>query len=283
MVDSGTAKIMITLLASLTITSILISFFVTSVLGYSVIPFGTVNLGLSSYSTTDNMVNSCNLSSYELTGSWSCNSNGLALVGVGSIKNLNVKIPDSGIYKNTYHYFPNGGKYSIIISETGYGGSFHVNVDSSGLHIPSSPCIGSYCIPDILDSAFYPISGASNQREVYLITEYDLSKNSLKINFNNNEFTIDTNKIPFTYSNDIKYYQGLSFTDGVLITSISNAYIPHSTETNPLVLIASFISNILALIVWNIDSTIFPWELNLALIKTQATGILICLIMILRG
>ena len=83
------------------------------------------------------------------------------------------------------------------------------------------------------------------------------------------------------------YYAGVSSsTSGFTIESMSvGAFSLGNTGDGSGILesLAGFFSVIMTIVLWNVNPQFLPWELNLLFIKTQLAGIVICIIIIIRG
>lgn len=285
-----TPSILMTLIASLMITSALISFFVMAVYGYTPLGFNTLDLGLDSYGSSSDFTSNCSLSSYQYSGSWSCGSNGLSLTGAGSIyypvPTTTQKTIQGGNYKVKYNLHPTvGDNYYIIVSDSNGGAYIHIIVKGDGLHIPSLFNTGFGHIV-IGDAAYIPLAGANTLSDVSIETNYNPVRGDLIIIFNGQTYTVNQGYLPFVPLDSIKTFQGIGSEHGIIIKSMSNNFNPTTSPSSVLdglSMIIGFLYNVIALLVWNIDSAIFPWELNLLFIKTQAIGIFICVIVIIRG
>lgn len=286
----GTAHLMVILITSLMISSTLISFFAMNVYGVKTEVFQPPDLELSSYSSSKDLTTSCNLSDYSYSGNWVCDGTGLKLTGAGQIQTIRGASGTGGHYTNTYHIRNSEGDYYIVIADTNAKEYIHLEVREDGLHIPritGIPFIGYY---EYTDALFIPIQGASTMPDVTIKTDYNTNANlvnapaGLKINFNGQDYTADVDELPILSSNDIISSEGIGGTRGLSISSMSsNFQAVGASSVDALTMIGSFIANILLIIVWNIDASIFPWQLNFLFIKTQCLGIFICLIALVRG
>lgn len=285
-VDSGVSITLMTLLGSLIITSALISFFVSSVYGYAPAQIGTIDLNFNGYSTTTDFTSNCNMSGYQLVGSWNCGSQGLTLSGQGFLlDNIDQsKVPVNGIFQNDYHLLnPNGDNYYVVISQSTIAGqSIDLYVKSDGLYVISHSTIFGLINTDSTIS-YIPLSGANQIQDVLIQTSLDSNTPSLSITFNNQNYVI-TNMGNIDTTN-IQASSGVDADNGITIVSMGNTFGKSSqgAALDSLEMISGFIGNVVLLITWNINPVILPWILNILLIKTQEMGILVCLIVIVRG
>lgn len=273
------AKVMIVLLASLTITSMLTSFFVTSVYGYSIIPFdiSKIDYGFNYNDKESNFQANCSYAEYDTSGTVSCSPLGLYI----SEGYVYIKATDAdnkkGVHTNTYHVIPDGGDYDVMIFQNAMG--IHaLSVRSDGLHLYLSNFMGLIT----RDLMYVPLSSANTQ-EAVITTTYDASTPKTTINFNGQNYELNRDLTPSLGFMGSDYWGGIATNGRLTITSMAKGYSADVNAIDGLKMIIGFFANILALVVWNIDPAILPWEINFMFIKTQALGVFICGLFLARG
>jgi hypothetical protein len=221
---------------SLFLSSLFVSYFNTGFNGDESVEIidieGLINTDIG-FNTQTDLVRDCNLTSYELTGSWSCGASGLDLTGSGTLKTpFNVKNTD-GIYSNSYRILNPQGDYTIIVTDTRYGDYIHIKVNSNGLLIPKTiaiPILGHYenGIAWQVD-----ISGALKP-DVTIKTVYNINTNDLTITYDGVSYVVPPMDIPPNYlaPAEVAWNQGVLSDYSLTIASLSNSFSPVKTETS---------------------------------------------------
>jgi hypothetical protein len=221
---------------SLFFSSLFVSYFASGFTGDNSIEVidieKLINSDIGFNSKTD-LTRTCNLSSYDLIGSWSCGATGLSLNGAGSLRvPFNDRNAD-GIYVNSYRIINPSGEYKIIITDTKYGDYIHLKVLSDGLVIPSTiaiPLIGHY---ETGIAWNVPISNAL-MSDVTIKTTYNINSNELTIVYNGESYIVPPMSIPPNYlaPSEVTNNQGVISDNSLTISSLSNSFTPVKTETS---------------------------------------------------
>jgi hypothetical protein len=140
---------------------------------------------------------------------------------------------------------------------------------------------------------FYPYPNANKLvnpkiKTVYTSVPTPSYPDYLKFYINDNlAFTVTSGTI---YGNlDIlpikQYYGGVhAYSIGTVLSYFKNTVKLSSQGTVDLLSqAATFVSTLLAIVVWNVDPIYLPWELNIIFIKTQLFGLIACAIAYARG
>jgi hypothetical protein len=313
--DASVAYLAAALFFSLMFSSIVLAYF-SGAMGLNI---GIVQVkpltSIESYSSEQNFKGGTyDLGTLSRTGhtEWVYNENvGLILQtlsgDLSSLYILNINPDSSGTVKN--HYTINNSvkaPYAIILE----GGSGYANnmvlVGDTGLYTTYNDVTGG--IFGYLD--YFPYANADKIEKVQITTEYkrglkscplfsacQITKQpSLKITFNGVEY--NTNKLNVGEDESVTaMYGGIAGISTQILTShlitpvgltleyfrSDNPLVGAGETTDPLTQIASFITSMLAVIIWQIPTSIMPLELQMILIGSQETALLICLVVIIRG
>jgi hypothetical protein len=302
---ASVATILIILCFSLVFSSVVITYFLTQMNNNScVVPSIGLPLSLSSYSQSQNFANGqFNMSTLARTGSnnWVLVPNvGYQLI-ISTIQPLNyfyiqnIEPDSSGIIVNNYVINNTGQNwYSIVLSGNGGMSNNEVLVMNDGFHIPNFLFSGVR----LGDNDFIPYPNAAKVVNANIQTQFhDCSLYAsdcdayVTFTFNgqpftshkvNKDSTISVLGVPLTNS---MYYGGLcGYTGGLVFNYFSTLNTIQQTQSNNVLsLISSFVSTMLLIAGWTLPDCALPLTLNLILIKTQLAGIIICLVVILRG
>jgi len=294
--EGSVATILIGLLFSLTFSSIVISFLLLQVYGVAVTG---IDLPTSSdvkiFSSNQNYKNgSFNAElnketwwgdwEYIAGSGWSLVSTGLRQYSYLVIKNIQPvdnKITNSYWINNAVH-----SDYCVGMRVTSGSDVNEVCVDSNGIYIPdyiilTNTVWGTH--------AYFSYPDANLIENVVIKTIYDEKGKRATVYFNGAQ-VIDTTDLedPITWQTVFGvWYAGLSGnTPGLILEDFQTENPIQDTsqvETNTLVLISGFIVTLVKIVGWNVDSIYLPLELNLMFIKTQLAGVIVCIIMIIRG
>lgn len=281
------------LLFSLTFSSIVISFLLLQVFGYAVVgnekmittlPDEQSLNPLQDYKSNDIVdSNYYNDNRYPLSKWVWIPDVGRVLTGSGGTEYkllLNFVGEENGV--RTVNYVINNSvkqDYSVVVREW-TGSSFYnmnIHVHSDGFHLPDG-------ILGITDTIYVPFPNANQIEHVKIKTEFNQKKGEVKFYFNDKlMFTKDGYPVPIV-GIDYGHYAGVaSQTDGFTVESINVGVFATLDQASVLEQLGAFINVLLQVVVWNVNSKFLPLELNLLFIKTQLAGIIICIVMILRG
>lgn len=277
--DSGVSIVLIILVTSILISSILISWFLFNI--YDITIAG-IAMPLLSGSQYENFVdNTVSTDVYVIGGNWTYTA------GVGRTADTdnsyllfdNVISNNNYAYTNEYHIINSlKSDYSIIL-EYSTNSKLEIIVKSDGFHIPDSSNGDRY---------FFPYPNANQVVNVDINTEYNPTNYNYPaviFTFNGAKlFTLQTitgSQLPILKI----YYGGVGAKHaGLIIQDFKSTNDRNSSDWSAFFTMASaYLSAIVKIIFWNIDSQYLPLELNLIFIKPQLIGIGICILIIIRG
>lgn len=281
--SASVSSILIGLIFSLTFSSLVISFLLLQVYGVSVSGIALPNAesisGNQNYMTNEV---SDNINYVTKIRTWSYVPNiGRVLdagLGNGGILLSNVNAIND-VYSSSYSINNSvQSDYQIVVRySSAIGNDVFVNVKSDGFHIPN-PIFGVY------DDSFYPYPNANQETKVNIKTEFNEKLGTLIFYFNGEKIFERTNiqngYLPSVFAT--KYYAGVfSETEGFTLESINVFGFTNSTDA--FAQFSAFFATLIKIIAWNVDTAYLPLELNLMFIKTQLAGIIVCIVMIIRG
>jgi hypothetical protein len=200
-------------------------------------------------------------------------ADGLSYMALKGVQQIN------GVYNVKYRLNNSVlSDYAIIIRYTdGDINQLTVQVKSDGYHIPS-------VFPLMPDVFYFPYPNANQKDKVQIRTVFD-NKNGKLDYYEDGQLIFSKNdispEIPFI--SPTHYYAGVgAIKEGFTIEMIDASSII-ADAVNIVQQLSSFVDVLARIVLWNVDSQFLPLELNLILIKTQLAGIIICVIMIIRG
>jgi hypothetical protein len=302
---ASVATILIILCFSLVFSSLAITYFLSQMHNSScIVPSINLPSELPSYSNVQNFANGqYNISTLARTGSNSwvyISSIGYQLT-VSTIQPLNYFYiqniqPDSNNMITNSYLINNTGKnwYSIVLVGNAGLSNNELIIRNDGFHIPSFLYSG---IP-YGDNDFIPYPNADKvvtaniQTTLHDCSAFDNSCDAyVTFSFNgqtftshkiNKDSTISILGIPLTSGT---YYAGLcGYSAGLVFNYFSSVNtIAQTSNTNVLSIISSFITTMLIVAGWTLPECALPLVVNAILIKTQIAGIIICIVVILRG
>jgi hypothetical protein len=153
-----------------------------------------------------------------------------------------------------------------------------IDVTQNGFRIPNG-------IIDTVTSNFYPYPNANQVEKVRIKTVLDKNKGTLEFHFNNKLIFTKTGiaDIPSILDNGATFYAGVaSKTLGFTIERINSGWFNFS-DSSIIGQLAGFFEILGQIVLWNVDDIYLPNLLNIIFIKTQLAGIVVCIIMIIRG
>jgi len=307
--DSGSvATILILLLFSLTFSCAAITYFAPQINPTCSVGLFDLPTSLNSYSSTQNFQNGqYNISTLARTGSnnWVYVPNvGFQLI-MSTVQPINyfyiqnIQPDSSRTIINTY-VINNTPKtsYSIVLVGNAGTSSNEIIVENDGFHIPAYLYSGTY----FGEKDFIPYAGAAQIQTANIQTTFqDCSAfdsscvPKLTFTFNGDSFsstklnsdsTISILGVPLTGGT---YYGGIAGVSGILSNGLVFQYFSSGNTINTnsggniLSSLASFISSMLLIAGWTVPDCMLPVLANLVLIKTQVTGIIVCVAVLLRG
>lgn len=295
--EQGSVETMlIFLIFSLVFSSVVISFILLQSFGYQttgneapIIPPGAeATMGIQDYTTNTISDN------YNYEGGWGDYQYqpgvGRVLVSASGLGEnwllLKEVAPVDNTYTTTYKLNNSvKGDYAVVARFKGTNPyDIVIRVRADGFHIRNE------FIP-LQEYNFYPYTNANQFISPVIKTIYTVNSDktaSLQFYFNNNLiFTKSDIAPPGLFGMDdesIWYHAGVgSQTVGFTVESITVAGFNQYSSTDILSQIGTFLEVLAKIILWNVNPAFLPWEINLMLIKTQLAGIVICVIVIVRG
>lgn len=300
------AQVLLALIFSLLFSSMALSYFVTEMHLSGNVPQIELPESLRSYNAEQNFASGTyDLGVLKHSGSseWHYYENlGLTLIktsGDTSYLYFDYVIPSASHSITNYYTINNtgAGEYSIVLVGKDGLSCNEVIVKADGFHIPRFSVIGIY---DGSDKDFIPYPNPTAIQDVNIKTEFTEGyKNcpfmsvceierypSLTFTFNDYSFTTD--KLNIAENTGInKYYAGVAgWTTGLTIHDYKTDNVvsgAEKTSNDPLAYVSSFIDTMLKIVLWNLPENMLPSIVNILLIKTQLFGILICVVLIIRG
>jgi hypothetical protein len=296
--DGSVAALLLTLFFSLVISSLTISFLLLEVYGVSV-------AGVDLPSSSDTLLMYSNEQSYkngtfdlELNretwyGDWDYIAGtgvvfqSLGLSDYSYLVIKNIQVDANGFYQNSY--FINNSvhsNYCIGLRITSGSDTNEICITDDGFHVPNYIYLTN---TKWGNKYFYPYPNANQIENVSIKTIYNEDDLTADFYFNGVKyFTVNQLAEPIHIFDVFGvYYGGISaniqgFTLEEFQTE-NNIINTNAKTQDTLALISGFIITVLKIVAWNVDSIYLPLELNLIFIKTQLAGIIICIIMIIRG
>jgi hypothetical protein len=220
-------------LISLFLSSFIISYFAIGFYNDHSVTVIDLPFSETGFTYSDNLKTSCNLSAYEVTGSWSCDANGLTLSGDGGLRvPLNLKSQD-GIYSNSYTIVNPQGSYALIVTDTHYGQYIYLRVSNDGIRIPSVFSLLPFPFPryETGTAHYIPIQGLL-KNETVIKTLYNINTNGLTVTVDDVSYIVPPMEIPASYlaPAEVVYTQGVLDAHGLSITSLASTFSPVITE-----------------------------------------------------
>lgn len=265
---------------SVVFSSIVISWMLLNAYGVSVsgVTFpefsGIVNYDLAHSDVSDNI---------EMTDNWNYTSGKgkTAETENSYIYFTGAKPNQNGAFVNTYSLINENKKdYSIVLSADSFN-TIEVIVEQDGFHIPRNGGILNYIWGD--DLYFYPYDGANQAVNVNIKTVYNPNAifenteigNYLDFYFNDVLlFSLDS-----TYNHEStglsqldKKYSGVGSKNNIGLVVNTFSATNDRADNNVLSLLESlqlWAKLLFQLLVWNVNPTYLPWELNILMIKSQ--------------
>lgn len=225
------------------------------------------------------------------------NKIGYVLTGysVGGLNNylyiMNINKDATGDIINNYRINNSPlNDYVIVIKGNSGISNNEIIVKSDGFHIPTFMLgFDGYAG----ERAFIPYPNANRFQRVTIQTIYHEEKfgsandATLKFTFNGDKFETTMNKEDtFLFFGGTQYYGGVN--SGSLGYTLeyfktNNEIKGTGVQKDALTQIADFIYTVLAILVWTLPESVLPLTLNILLIKTQLFGVLVCVVLIIRG
>lgn len=289
--EASVSTILLGLIFSLTFSSVVISFLLLNAYGYDAVgneapitlPTGSVISGFQDFTTnnvTDN-VNYVDANSHftyvpnvgrVLTDSPPSLWGGMYLAHVSD---------NAGVYTVSY-VINNSVKedYSVFVRMNAVLLPYNIRVDitDTGFRIPNG-------IVDVITDSYYPYPTPNQVEKAKIKTVYDSNAGTLEFYFNDKlAFTKrGISAIPSILENGATFYAGVaSQTLGFTVESI-NVGSFNFGNTSLIGQLSSFVDVLMKIILWNVNPQFLPTELNIIFIKTQLVGIIICIVIIIRG
>ena len=212
---------------------------------------------------------------------------GMTLISGNGFLLVNGLDSNTGVITNEY-VINNSveGDYSIVLYYSGGADQNILIVADNGFYITG---LGE----KVYYRDFIPYVWARKFSPVTITTTYDKNTHSATWNLNKNPTTTFTsNKLD---TEDVNYfgifpraYGGVgSAVQGFTLKSYNSAQ-PLSTTSNLLTdswlfKVGEFLKTVLLIVAWTLPESVLPLTLNILLIKTQTVGLLVCIIIIMRG
>jgi hypothetical protein len=287
--DSGAIEVtLIGLLFSLTFSSILISFLLLQAYGYQVtgnqapisLPDNGVISPIQNYQTNEINDNINYVSKFGSTWKYISGVGKMLLLDGKSYMALKGVQPANDVYTVIYK-INNSVKadYGIVLRYTDQDmNQMVVEVKQDGYHIPA------YLLLETQDHYFYPKLNANQNERPTIKTVWNDKTGDLQY-YEDNLLVFHATNLPseMPFISATHYYAGVSSsTSGFAVESIDASSIV-AGATNIVQQLGAFLDVMAKVVLWNVNSQFLPLELNLLLIKTQLAGVIICVIMILRG
>jgi len=268
--------------ASVVIAFLLLEFYGVSVAGIELPSSGTIS-GAQNFKTNDivdnvNYVDSNAYFTYVPNVGRVLTSAPPSLWGAMYLAHIE---PNNDIY--TISYSINNsvkGDYAVFVraSTSLIPYNERIDITSSGFRIPNS-------IIDTIESNFYPYPNANQITNVKIKTVFNKGTGKLEFYFNNQLAFTKTGipDIPSVLDNGATFYAGVSSkTVGFTVESIDTGGFNFS-DVSIIGQVAAFLEVLGRIVLWNVDEQFLPLALNILFIKTQLAGIIICIIVIIRG
>ncbi|MDD2208267.1 MAG: hypothetical protein PHU45_02810 [Bacilli bacterium] len=303
--DSGVSKLLLALVGSLVFSSVIISFILMGAYGVNVSGLN-LDTGITHYSPHQNF-ETCSyndstwftLSSGEYSGWKPVCGSGLVYLGktfddtilhwplteltFSYVLFKNEQADGNGNIINNY-YINNSvhSDYSIILKYTDSANQNEIIVDSTGYHIPNHFFSRYYTLGDLF---FYPYADANTLENPVYRTVYNEEAKTAMLYLDGNLLFTATNLKISGFFDSTAYYGGLGAkTNGFTLKLLdTDNQVVSDNVGNILNQVIGFMGTIIKLCLWNVDEIYLPAIANLILIKTQIAGIIICIIVIMRG
>jgi len=299
--DGSVSGLLMALIFSVIFSSSVIAFILMQMYGITAIaptlPIREYQDGLKFYDSNQNYETGAfdlNITGKTMYGSWSwVLGTGLTLdwalpFSMGGVLLEYIQKDSAGLYQNSY-WLDNSvhSDYCVVLRYTSGSDTNEVCADINGFFIPSYFPAGTTITGHVYD---YPYPNANQDNNPVIKTIYNDDTHTGDFYYNGNKL-FTTNKFHeydiLPQLNTIKYAgvrantAGFVFEEFQTESQIINPY--NSSTENPVVMVAGFILALLKILVWNVDSQFLPLELNIIFIKTQLTGIIVCIVIIIRG
>lgn len=292
--DNGTVDTtLMGLIFSLTFSSLVISFLLLQVFGYAVIgneksiDIGTgIKIGGEQDYTSNDILDDANYVSKWGGATWTYIPNvGKVLTDYSGTDNTYMALKGvtgvNDVYTINYRLNNSvASDYGVILRYTEDFNKLIVMVDADGFKVTNEQLFFN-------PNYFYAYAGANQIKNVQIKTVFDDKNGKLDFYFQGNKlFTKeDLNKDTLDlFGMSARYYAGVATkTEGFAIEKINAGSIVLDDSKNIFQQFEAFLTVMATIILWNVNSQFLPLELNLLFIKTQLIGIVICIIMIVRG
>lgn len=223
-------KIIIIFVLVLFFATFFISYFDKEINGYTNVKTIDLPRGQGSFSQSDDLKTSCNMTKYEMDGSWSCSGSGLSLSGSGSFLVPLTQKSNDGKYTSSYHISSHPETFYIVIAETNYDNYIHLKFEPDKVYIPkviSAGWLGRY---EYGVAWYAPID--TTPQDLQIDITYDSNYNEATISINGQEFYIPPETMP---SNSmmpevITSTSGISSDGDLTLDSISYSFEERITE-----------------------------------------------------
>lgn len=290
--DNGSVEgTLLTLLFSLTFSSVVIAFLLLQFYGYAAVgnegiislPSSGVLDGFQNYKTneiTDSVNLVDGLGKYVFVSGigrvLSNNPDGLAC----NLLLRNV-MPENRIYTVNYE-LNNSVHQDFTVYARYYNGvvniyNIPIKFSNDGIHVIDG-------LTEFTDVYFYPYSGLMQMDKLRIKTVFNEDDGELKVYLNNALlFTRGGFWNPVVSMGNAFYAGVMSKTEGFTVETIDAGSFNFNTGNDVLSQIGAFIDTLIKIVFWNVNSQFLPLELNLLFIKTQLAGVIICIIIIIRG
>lgn len=284
LIDSQIGILLVFFVVSVLFSAIVVSWFLLNIYGVQV---SGVALPLMRGGSYENFVDNSASSDVIQIGCWSY----LTGTGYTALSDNSYLIFDNIASNNDQSYIneytiqnPLQKDYSIVLDYTSSGAT-EVIVSSDGFHIPRYDWTSRFLGEDLY---FYPYPNANQLTDVTIKTEFNPTnylKPFLIFTMNNQEiFRVPSMGGPAQLAFKI-YYGGIGAKNtGLIVKDFKSTNDRTSSDWSTFFTMGSvYLSAIIKILLWNVDSQYLPIELNLIFIKSQLFAIGTCLLIIIRG
>jgi hypothetical protein len=285
---AGIETLMATLIFSLVFSSVVISFLLLNTYGYaatgaeselSIISNENI-LGLQDY-TTNTISNNAN---YIQTGTGA--GTYVYIPGIGrELQNNNFGLEPKLMLRGVQSL---NGTYTITykINNTVHA-DFTIYARYNGalayLNIPIKITTDKVEILDFHEftaAQSVDLLGANTNNHVTIKTQFNEPAGILDVYYDD---VLIMSRSGYTGEGNDFYAGVMSKQNGFIIESINAGSIDLNSNTDIFSQASNFLEVLALIIVWNVNPVFLPWEFNLIFIKTQVTGLIICIFVWLRG
>lgn len=284
LIDSQIGILLVFFVTSVLFSAIVISWFLLNIYGVQV---SGIALPLMQGGSYENFIDTSGSTDVIQIGCWTylAGTGQTALADNSYLLFNNVASNNDYKYTNEYDIEnPLQKDYSVVLEYTS-NRVLEVVVKNDGFHIPRNDGLENILG---VDRYFYPYPNANQLTTVNIKTNYNPTNYNIPIlifTFNNQElFTIQSMAGAQTGILQI-YYGGVGAKySGLTVKSFKSTNDRTSSDWSTFFTMASaYLSAIIKILVWNVDSQYLPVELNILFIKSQLFAIGTCLLIIIRG